>query len=47
MFFEKRISFFFLTGSKSLQNHFKHSSVGRWPLVSGGGNTSDTFCILQ
>lgn len=32
---------------QSLQNHFEHSSVGCWPLVSGGGNTLETFCALQ
>jgi len=28
---------------RSSQNHFEHSSVGCWPLVSGGGNTLDTY----
>jgi hypothetical protein len=28
---------------QSLQNHFEHSSVGCWSVVSGGGNTLDTF----
>jgi hypothetical protein len=30
---------------QSLQNHFEHSSVGCWSLVSGGGggNTLDAF----
>jgi len=40
MFFEKKTLPFF---KQVVQNHFEDTSVGYWPLFSGGGNTLDTF----
>jgi len=46
MFFRKKKTLpFFEQVVQSLQNHFEHSSVGCWPLVSGGGNSLDTLFL--
>jgi hypothetical protein len=42
-FCEKKTLPMFEQVAQSLQNHFEHSSVGCWPLVSGGGNSLDIF----